>query len=158
MNVLRGEVVALRELRSAQGHVQFVMQPETRREIEAAVSPGRDNLGRCSVRGGECADENVRVEDRPKHPRAYGWGKKSGLPLRPPWRHGKLGEWIEIDFSSRSGRWPRMHDFVWRSTTGTDQSRSQRPPPCLPPRRGLVPSVEQHARAHSGNSRRPVLR
>ena len=83
MNVLRREVVALRELRSAQGHVQFVKQRETRREIEAAVSPGRDNLGECSFRSNERADEDVGVENRPKHPRACGCEGMRERPLRP---------------------------------------------------------------------------
>lgn len=93
VDVLRRKVVTIFQMWTGEGFFQFEEERKTGHEIEMPHPPGLQNLCRSSVRRDQSADENVGVENRPRHSDAYGSERKCpGQGSRLEWSPDRPAE------------------------------------------------------------------
>ena len=80
-------MITIFQMWTGEGFFQFKEEGDTGHEIEMPYPPGEQYLPWSPARRDQSADENVRVENRPRHSDAYGSERKCfGQDSRLEWR------------------------------------------------------------------------
>lgn len=128
MNIARREVIATSDFWARESLLEFFQDGRTDGQVKVLGPPRLDDVRRCSTRGDQRTDENIRVENGLRHSDACAVGGLLGLASR-------LGPHHDARHApGRSCSWPisdrgrQRADFVFSSTLGTDQRGSSRSP------------------------------